>query len=163
MNRTNGMSRTNTNPMGGIDWNVELRKIEREFDGLPPAPSASVVKARKMAEQRERDRLAHRRATWGAAARLALVASLVAAMWWWPYATQCGVALAAYVGAESMVAIGGLWTAAFAWRHRLAASHVVAMMLLMTGLTLVAMQVLPRTGWVTIVGVEATGWSCARR
>ena len=40
--------------MSEIDWNVELRKIEREYDGLPPEPSANALRARRAAELRER-------------------------------------------------------------------------------------------------------------
>jgi hypothetical protein len=149
--------------MEAIDWNRELRKIEREYDGLPPEPSASVAKARKAAEQRARDEAERKRARLGVSLRLGLVLSLLVALWWWPYATACGVELVAFVGAESMIAIGGLWTAVYAWRHRIGFGHTIALVLLMTGMTLVAMQVLPRTGYVTIVGVETTRWACARR
>lgn len=148
--------------MQAIDWNRELRKIEREYDGLPPEPSVAVVKARKAAEQRAREASERRRAAIGVVARLALVASLLAALWWWPYAADCGVGLAGLVGAESMIAVGGLWSAAFAWRHRLAAGHVVALLLLLAGTVLVSAEVLTREGYVKIAGVEAAGWSCSR-
>jgi hypothetical protein len=34
-----------------VDWNAELRKIEHEFDGLPPEPSAAQLKAKRAAER----------------------------------------------------------------------------------------------------------------
>ena len=146
--------------MSEIDWNLELRKIERQYDGLPPEPSASVVKARKAREQRQREQVEARVAQFGAVARLVLVATLVTALYWWPYATRCGLDLAALLVAQSMVIVGGLWAAAYAWRHRLAACHAVALLLLLAGLVLVSAQLLPRAGWVTIVGIEATEWRC---
>ena len=143
-----------------IDWNVELRKIEREYDGLPPEPSAAALRAQRMAESRAKEQAARRLATLGAVARLLLVATLAGALFWWPYRTECGPDLAAFLGAESMIVVGGLWTAAFAWRHRLAASHTIALMLVLLGLSLVAAQVLPRLGYATVVGVDATEWRC---
>ena len=143
-----------------IDWNVELRRIERQFDGLPPEPSASVVKARKEAEKRAKAEAVARLARLGSMLRLSLVASLATALYWWPYGARCGPELAGLVGAMSMVAVGGLWTAAHSWRYRLAANHAVAVTLFIAGLALVAAQVLARTGYARITGVEGTGWSC---
>ena len=143
-----------------VDWNTELRRIERQFDGLPPEPSASVIKARKAAEQRLKEQVEHRVAVISSVARLLLVATLASALSWWPYATDCGLDLASFLGAQMMVVVGGLWAAVHSWRHRLPACHASAMALLMAGLALVAMQVLPRLGYATIAGVHATAWSC---
>ena len=144
-----------------VDWNVELRRIERQFDGLPPEPSASVVKARKEREQRLREQVERRVAMISGGARLLLVASLVVALQWWPYGASCGPSLAGFLAAVSLVAVGGLWAGWYSWRHRLAIHHVLAMLLVVTGLALVAAQVLPRLGYATVVGVEATSWTCS--
>ncbi|HET7459546.1 MAG TPA: hypothetical protein VFJ74_17980 [Gemmatimonadaceae bacterium] len=146
--------------MSEIDWNVELRKIEREFDGLPPEPSPSALRAQKEAELRARQRAAQRVALAGAWARLILVAALAGALWWWPNAHACDLDLAGFLAAEAMVVVGGLWIAAFTWRHRLAFSHGVALALFVAGLSLVAVQVLPRLGYATVAGVNASGWRC---
>ena len=47
--------------MGEINWLTELRKIEREFDGLPPEPTPTELRARRAAEQRA-ERLRRERA-----------------------------------------------------------------------------------------------------
>jgi len=146
--------------MSEIDWNVELRKIERAYDGLPPEPSPNAVRARKAAEERARQRVAERLALVGAWARLALVAALAVSLYWWPGAHDCGRDLAAFLGAESMVVVGGVWAAVATWRHRLPASHGAALILLIAGLGLVAAQVLPRAGYATVAGVHASGWRC---
>ena len=146
--------------MTDIDWNVELRKIEREYDGLPPLPSPTVLRAQKAAEQRAREEAEHRVAVLAAGARLILVASLVAALFWWPYATDCGPDLAGFLGAQAMIVVGGVWTAVHAWRHRLATSHTIALVLVLIGIALVAAHVLPRLGYATVVGIDATGWRC---
>src|SRR5687768_17490413 len=116
--------------MTQIDWKTELRKIERQYDGLPPEPSPVAARAKKMAERRAREDAVRQRALLGGAGRLALVATLLGALYWWPYATDCGPDLAALLGAQSMIVVGGLWTAVFAWRHRLAANHTIALVLL---------------------------------
>jgi len=41
--------------MGEINWLTELRKIEREFDGLPPEPTPMELRARRAAEQARRE------------------------------------------------------------------------------------------------------------
>lgn len=146
--------------MSEIDWKTEMRKIEREFDGLPPEPTAEEIRALRLAHGHAESEADRRTAALGGLARIVLVTSLLAALHWWPYSSDCGLPLWAFVGAQGMLAIGGLWTAAFAWRHRLAKTHVLALALLLTGLVLVAAQVLPRTGHVTIRGVHATPWRC---
>jgi hypothetical protein len=144
-----------------IDWNVELRKIVREYDGLPPEPSPAALRAQQEAAQRARQRAATRLALIGAWARIVLVAALVAALYWWPLTRGCGLDLAALLGAVTMVVIGGLWIAAFTWRHRLAASHGVGVALFIAGLALAAAQVLPRAGYATVAGVHGErGWRC---
>ncbi len=147
--------------MSEIDWNTELRKIEREYDGLPPEPSPAELRAQREAERLEREEADSRIAAIGASMRLVLVACLLAALWWWPYATQCGPGLLGLVATECMVVVGGIWVAAFTFRWRLATGHTVALLLVLTGLVLVAAQVLPRLGYVTITGMPATHWRCA--
>jgi hypothetical protein len=147
--------------MDQIDWNVELRKIEREYDGLPPEPSQRETRAQKLANLRAREQVEERITLFGAIARLLLVGLLIGALWWWPYATKCGLGLGGFLGAQAMVVIGAAWAAVFSWRHRLAASHTIALVLLLTGLALVAVQVLPRFGLVTVTGMHATQWRCA--
>lgn len=147
--------------MTGIDWNTELRTIARQYDGLPPELSPMEARARKAAETREREKVAQRFAALGAIARLLLVASLLGALYWWPYATGCGGGLIGLLAAQAMVVVGGLWTAVFSWRHRLAASHTLALGFVLAGLVLSAAQVLPRLGYVTVAGVDGTQWRCA--
>jgi hypothetical protein len=145
--------------MSEIDWNVMLRRIEREYDGLPPETVPAGVRAQRAAALRAREE--QRAAGFGAWLRMLLVAALAASLYWWPNAHECDLHLAAFLGAESMVAIGGLWIAWFTWRHRLALSHAVALTVFMAGLVLVAAQTLPRLGYATIAGIHADGWRCA--
>jgi len=143
-----------------IDWNRELRAIEREYDGLPAEPSPAQVRAQRRAERRAREEAAQRMAIVGTRARVVLVASLVGALYWWPYASTCGGGLAAFVGAQLMIVVGAVWCAAISWRNRLVASHTAALALLVVGLALLAAQVLPRLGYVSVAGIHTTTWRC---
>ena len=147
-------------PSRDVDWKSELRKIEREYDGLPPEPSPAEIRAREAATRRARAHGEQRMVVLGAGARLLLVALLCGALWWWPYATNCGFGLAFFLGALCMVVVGGLWAAVFSWRHRLPESHTIALLFVLTGLVLVAAQVLPRFGYVTVAGMPAAHWHC---
>lgn len=143
-----------------IDWNVELRTIEREYDGLPPEPSTAAGRARRIAELREREQAERRLALFGSAARLVLAGGLLAAIAWWPYGARCGAGLAGFLMAGGMIVLGGGWSAVHAWRHRLAISHGIALAIVLAGLAILSAQVLPRLGYATVVGVEANAWQC---
>ncbi|HSJ62521.1 MAG TPA: hypothetical protein VK922_01325 [Gemmatimonadaceae bacterium] len=143
-----------------VDWNEELRKIEREFDGLPPEPTPAELRAR-YAEQQRRLRERERRAgTIGVWVRLLLVAGLAAALFAWPYARACGPGLLAYMGAGAVVIIGALWTVFGTWRLRLAKTHGLALLLLLWGLTFIAAQVLPRVGYALSDPASPESWRC---
>ncbi|HTJ24080.1 MAG TPA: hypothetical protein VL383_16895 [Gemmatimonadaceae bacterium] len=144
-----------------IDWKAELRKIERQFDGLPAEPAPTESRTQKLPNIREREQTERQITVIGASARLVLVGLLVGALWWWPYANGCGFGLAAFLAAKVMIVVGGLWGAVFAWRNRLVASHVVALAFVFTGLALVAAEVLPRLGYVSIAAMGAPHWRCA--
>ena len=73
-----------------VDWNAELRKVEREFDGLPREPSTAQLTAKHAAERRAEERRRDRAAKLGVRARGALVAVLAAAIVVWPYRRECG-------------------------------------------------------------------------
>jgi hypothetical protein len=144
-----------------VDWNAELRRIEREFDGLPPEPSPAQVKAQRAAERRAEERRRERAAKRGVFVRAALVAALAAAIGFWPYHRDCGVGLFAYMGAEGMVVAGGLWLMVCTWRQRMARTHAVGLIMMLWGLMLVAHQALPRVGYATSDPAKPSRWVCA--
>jgi hypothetical protein len=146
--------------MSEIDWNVMLRRIEREYDGLPPETVPAGVRAQKAAALRARE--AQRAAAVGAWLRMLLVAALAGSLYWWPNAHACGLDLATFLSAETMVVVGALWVASVTFQHRLAITHALAVALLVAGLALVLVQVLPRAGYATFAGVrvDGGGWRC---
>ena len=146
--------------MTEIDWNTELRKIEREFDGLPPEPSPAELRSRRAAERRAEERRKERTTRLGVLARLTLVVALAAAIAFWPYRRECGAALFAYMGAEAMIVAGGLWLMACTWRSRMAKTHGVALLMLLWGLVLIGHEILPRIGYARSDAADPPRWVC---
>ena len=146
--------------MSDMDWGAEVRKLEREFVGLPPEPTAGALKARQNAERRAQEHRDAVKARIGATARLVLVASLAGALYFWPYARECGSGLFAYMAAEALIGSGALWVVAFTWRHRLARAHAVAFLMLLGALALLAAEVLPRVGYARADPTHLRQWWC---
>jgi cation transport ATPase len=144
------------------DWSSQLKKIEREFDGLPPEPSAASVRMQTENERRSQERAMQRRAFFGASARLLLVAALGVALAMWPYERSCGTGLLGYLFVESMMFIGGVWVAVSTWKSRLAKTHIVALMIALASLGLIAIEVLPRTGYAKVDPKHPPVWVCSQ-
>jgi len=147
-----------------INWTSELKKIERAFDGLPPAPpvpSPAQLKQRRASERRTLERTLERQERTamviGTGGRFLLVFALSAAINFWPYGHACGFGLFTYMFAELLIIVGGLWTVAWTWRHRMPRGHAVAMVMVGWGIALIAAQVLPRVGY----AAEAAHWFCS--
>ncbi len=142
--------------MSENDWSTQLKKIEREFDGLPPEPTARTIKAQTEAERRA----LQRSATLGAAARLILVLALGGAIGLWPYARDCGGGLFTFIAVKAVLVAGGIWVASYAWSYRLARIHVLSLLVALSGLVLIAADVLPRTGYAAVELPNPPRWSC---
>jgi hypothetical protein len=132
------------------DWSTKLKKIEREFQGLPPEPSPAFKKLQSEEERRAQERAKQRVAAMGAGARLILVFALFGALTVWPYENNCGSGLFGYLGAEAAIIAGGLWVAFTTWRARLPKMHALSLLIVLVGLVLIAAEVLPRTGYATV-------------
>jgi hypothetical protein len=129
------------------NWASQLKKIEREFDGLPPEPSPAVQKMQSEAERRAKEKVQQRAAMFGAGARLVLVFALGAALVMWPYSRECGWGWFGYVGVEGVIVLGGLWVASTTWRGRLPKMHAFSLLIVLAGLALIAAELLPRIGY----------------
>ncbi|HSL70193.1 MAG TPA: hypothetical protein VK864_08110, partial [Longimicrobiales bacterium] len=101
--------------MSEIDWKTELKKIEREFDGLPPEPTPDELKARRLAVNRTQQVKQTQNAVLLVWARLVLVGALTAAVSFWPYSRACGFGLYAYMAAAGVIVLGGLWVSIYGW------------------------------------------------
>jgi hypothetical protein len=132
------------------DWSTQLKKIEREFQGLPPEPSPAFKKLQSEEERRAQEKAKQGRAMVGAWARLILVFALFGALIMWPYAADCGGGLFGYIGVKAVIVAGGLWVAFTTWRARLPKMHILSLLVALAGLILIAGDVLPRTGYATV-------------
>jgi hypothetical protein len=141
-------------------WATQLKKIEREFEGLPPEPSPAYQKLQSEEERRAKERAMTRAAVIGSSARLVLVLALGAALVMWPYSRDCGSGWFGYVGVEGVIVAGGLWVAATTWRARLAKLHVLSLLIVLAGLVLVAAEVLPRIGYAVTDPLHPPGMWC---
>jgi hypothetical protein len=143
--------------MTEMDWKTKLKEIEREYDGLPPEPSPSAQKAKRMAEQAARDRISRR---W-VLVRMVLVLALSVAIVFWPYYARCGWELSGYLAAIGTVALGGLWIAVLSWHHRMPISHALSMLVVAWGIAMAAREILPREGYAKPDAARAS-WRCAQ-
>jgi len=142
------------------DWSVQLKKIEREWEGLPPEPSPAFKKMQGEEQKRAQDRAKQRAAMIGGGARLVLVAALGVALAFWPYENQCGSGLFGYLAVELVIIIGGLWVAVTTWRARLPKMHILSLLIAFTGLVLVATEILPRVGYAAVDPKHPPQFSC---
>jgi hypothetical protein len=143
--------------MSEIDWNTELKKIEREFDGLPPLLGPEDLGLPRKGQRSARTaRRTSEKTTAGAALRLSLVIALAAAINFWPYAQDCGFGLFTLLGVELVVLAGGVWASVYTWRGRMPRAHLAAALLILWGLVLLSAEVLPRVGYAR---AQAT-WMC---
>lgn len=90
---------------------------------------------------------------WG---RVLLGLSLGVMMASWPYARSCGLPLFGYLGALFIVILTGLWAASSSWKYRVGLAHIVALCVVLYGITLGAAELLPRTGY----AVDHASWQC---
>lgn len=148
--------------MSHIDWSVELKKIDREFSGLPPEPSAEALRVRRASEQRARDRQRQQTAEFGVWMRLTVVMILVGSVNFWPYARTCGFGLYGFLAAAAAIVAGGLWIGVLTFRHRMARAHALALVVVLWGLVLTAKETLPRTGYARSDPLDPPRWTCIR-
>jgi hypothetical protein len=149
--------------MSQVNWAIELKKLESEFDGKPREPARFSQSARDAAERWARQQEEASLAAAGAWLRLVLVASLGVGLYFWPYPRACGGGLFAYMGAQGFVGAGAVWVAAWTWRWRMHKTHAVSILLAVVSLALIATQVLPRIGYARVDARHPPSWSCGVR
>jgi hypothetical protein len=145
-----------------IKWTQELRKIEREYDGLPPLHTRTQIRMQKIQEIISKGKFEQRLSMIGIWTRLALVATLGTALFWWPYGNACGFPLATFLASYAIVIVGGLAVAARTWRDRLVWQFVGSALVIIAAWTVVALHTLPRLGYPTMASARAA-WVCPDR
>src|SRR2546423_4511725 len=146
--------------MAQDDWSTQLKKIEREFEGLPPEPSPAFKKLQSEEQKRAQERAKQRAAMIGGGARLILVAALGVALAFWPYENACGSGLFGYLAVVLVIIVGGLWVSVSTWRARLPKMHVLSLLIALTGLILVATELLPRVGYAAVDPKHPPQFTC---
>jgi hypothetical protein len=147
-----------------VNWKVELRKIEREYDGKPaytPIRSRTQIRLQKVQEIIARGKFEERLEVVGVWARLVLVAALATSLYWWPYGHTCGFPLAAFLVSQIMVIVGGVSVAGIAWRGRMLRVFAGSAFFIVAAWTVIALHMFPRIGYSTIPNAHAT-WTCMR-
>jgi hypothetical protein len=148
------------------DWDAELKKIDKQLESMSDSaliPAAPTPKGAAPPNAAAQAQVAAERAgtrTWGAFLRLALATALGVGILFWPYETRCGVGLAGYLAAVGAVALGGLWSSVWTWKHRTARAHVLSLLLVVWGLVLGALEVLPRVGYAKPDLTRPPGFAC---
>ena len=142
------------------NWDEQLKKIDKQLESISdeallPSKSAPTPQARVEAVAKQAST-----STLGVALRLLLAVALGVGMYFWPYEARCGVGLFGYLGATGVVALSGVWTAMWTWRHRSAKGHILSLLLVVWGLTLAAVEVLPRVGYAKPTPDHPTVWMC---
>ena len=98
--------------------------------------------------------------SFGVYARLTLAVAIGVGIIFWPYANRCGWGLAGYLGAVGAVVVSGAWSAVWTFRHRAGRAHVLALLLVLWGLVLAALDVLPRIGYAKPTLEHPAAWAC---
>jgi hypothetical protein len=142
-----------------IDWKVELRKIEREYDGLPPERTRTQIRLQKIQEIAAKQRFTEQLSFYGIWARLFLIAALALSLFWWPYGHRCGFPLATFLLSNTVVIVGGVALALRTWRDRLPEVFGGAALCVVIAWTVLAMHILPRFGYTPATGASAP-WGC---
>ena len=155
------------------DWSKELAKIDKQLgamsdEELAPRDIARASEPRSRASGADAPAGKPQKAakppretgSFGVFARLTLSVVLGGAIVLWPYETRCGLGLAAYLAAVTVVALSGGWSAVWTWRHRAARAHVLSLLILMWGLVLGSLEVLPRIGYAKPDLRHPVGWVC---
>lgn len=147
--------------MSDRNWDAEMKKVDRAMEGVAdeamfPARAAKTPEAKATATDAQRTT-----STLGVFARLSLAVALGIAIAFWPYAARCGFGLAAYLGAVTTLIGAGVWSSIWTWRHRAAKGHTLALLLVLWGLVLGAIDILPRAGYAVPSIDHPKNWTCS--
>ena len=146
--------------MSDRDWDAEMKKIDQQLASIP----AGAPPARAQAPSAGAPPIAMGKpetSTFGVMARLGLACVLGVAIVFWPYSARCGVGLAGFLGAVGTLIVAGVWSSIWTWKHRAAKAHLVSLLLVGWGLTLAAMDVLPRVGYAKTSANHPANWTCS--
>ena len=146
--------------MSDRNWDAELKKIDRQLESVSDEAMYPAKTAKGAQAQAQVAAVQKSTSTWGVFLRLTLTVALGVGMVFWPYSARCGAGLAGYLGAVTVLVVGGLWSAVWTWRHRAAKAQTLSLLLVMWGLLLASLDVLPRVGYAKPTAAHPAGWAC---
>jgi len=146
--------------MSDRNWDAELKKIDRQLESVSDEAMFPTKTAKGAPAQAQAVAAQTTTTTWGVFLRLSLTVALGVGMVFWPYSARCGLGLAGYLGAVGALVVSGIWSSVWTFRHRAARAHTLALLLVLWGLTLGAIEVLPRTGYAKPTVAHPGEWSC---
>lgn len=145
------------------DWDKEMAAIDKVIaSGKAPPPSGAPGPAPRDGQAKllvapgAGAVITRRRDTVGVWFRTLLGAAGAAALPFWPYGKTCGTLLYLYLLGAVGVTAAGIWAMRGAWTHRRGIAHTAGMLVMLAGLTLVALEVLHRTGFAAV----RLSWIC---
>ncbi len=147
--------------MSDRDWEAEMKKIDRQLEGMSDEAMFPSKTAKSTPEKAQVEAVQSGTSTLGVFLRLSLSVALGVAIVFWPYSARCGLGLAAFLAAVATLIVAGGWSAVWTWRHRAARAHVLSLLLLLWGLVLAGLDVLPRVGYAKPSASHPALWSCS--
>jgi hypothetical protein len=143
------------------DWDKEMAEIDKIIAKQPaggaPGPKATSPTAVQRSAPEAAPVARSGRAmltTWLKVSLGVIVAAGVALAW--PYAHACGLPLYGYVAAAAGVFLAGLWGVVASWTRRMAAAHLIALLVTLTGALLLGKTILDRSNYPK----QPSTWTC---
>ena len=143
------------------DWDAEMKKIDRQLESVSDEAMFPTKAAKGAAAKGQVAAVQQSTSTWGVFLRLTLTVALGVGMVFWPYSARCGLGLAGYLAATTVLVVAGGWSAIWTWRHRTARGHMLSLLLLLWGLVLTGIDVLPRVGYAKPTANHPAFWACS--
>ena len=142
------------------NWENELKKIDKQLESISdeallPAKTAATPAAKAVATEKQAST-----STLGVMLRLVLATALGVGIVFWPYGTRCGLPLLGYLASAGLIAVSGVWSGIWTWRHRSGRGHLLSLALVLWGALLAANEVLPRIGYAKPTLDHPAVWLC---
>jgi hypothetical protein len=143
------------------NWDEEMKKIDRQIEGVTGPALSAPVNVRGNTERSAASVPQVTTTHFGVFARVTLAVVLGVAIIFWPYSARCGLGLYAYLASVLVVVVGGGWASVWTWRHRAAKGHTLSLLIVLWGLVLGAIDVLPRIGYAKPMATHPATWTCS--
>lgn len=144
------------------DWDKELAEIDKVIArspgpaGAPASASSSAPAVQGQGTKAIAAPPGGKRAALWTWTQVFLGGLLAVGMTQWPYSNGCGIKLFLYLGAAGLVVVAGIWGSLSSWRRRMGLAHVLALLVVLSGMVLLAREILPRVGYAS----QASTWMC---